>query len=182
MLAFSCDTAAAALGFPGATVALCKEASVLRGLFRVRLEGTPNGRLDRTLLAEGGVVSAASGGQACAAFLRRSSIWTQPRIAVEELRDVLDAFDARPPGFDRQSGPRTVDDRGKPAWIMLPELAIVLETSRATWDRARGGGVSHTPSKVRATLTGSPTAKFVWVIEQQSGAAWVPVETLALEP
>jgi hypothetical protein len=114
--------------------------------------------------------------------LRRSAVWEQPRIAAEELRDALDAFGARPPGFDRQSGPRTVDDRGKPVWIALPSLSLTLETSRASWDRGRGGGVSHAPTKVRATLTGSPTTSLTWVVEGQRGAGWEPLDTLVLEP
>ena len=92
------------------------------------------------------------------------------------------AFDARPPGFDRQSGPATGDDRGKPVFLSPAALSVRLETSRATWDRARGQGVSRTPSTVRATLTGGAATSLTWQVEAQQGSSWVVVETLPLEP
>ncbi|MDP2310700.1 MAG: hypothetical protein Q8P18_32080 [Pseudomonadota bacterium] len=178
---FTCAAAAAALGFPGATVALCREQAILTGIVRVRLEGTPAGRLDRVVAVEGGVVSTERGGEAMVAFLRRSKLWEQPRIAAQELSEALTAFEARPPGFDANSGPRTVDEKGKPAWLALPDLVVTLEASGATGE-GRAPGVRHPPMKRRAVLRGGPTTPFSWTIEEQRGAQWSVVQTIPLEP
>jgi hypothetical protein len=179
---FSCDTAAAALGRPGATVRLCAHEQQLQDLWRVSLDGE-GGRLDTVVYAPGGRVSAERGGAAMARYLRSAPIWSAPSIPAQELRSALIAFAAWPAGFDLQAGPRTVDAAGKPVLLPLPDLAVTLETSSGAWRRLGGAaGVSRPSDRVRATLRGGPATPFTWTVEESEGAGWSLRSTTALEP
>jgi hypothetical protein len=182
--AFHCATAAADLGHPGASVLRCSEETVLRGLFTVVL-AAPEGRVNRFVAAPGGQVLP-TGGAAFAAFLRASALWSAKDVAASELRVALLAFDAWPPGFGPDSGPRTVGEGGKPIRLPLPNLEVSLEAPFTAWDAARraaGGaspGVSHPRERVRAVLTGGPAQPLVWTITHASTGA--VLDTWPLEP
>jgi hypothetical protein len=167
---FSCANAAAALGHPTATVTLCVEQPVLKGVYRVGLSGGDlPGPVARVIALRDGQPIAERGGAAAAAFLRAAHVWDLRGLAPEELTTLLFALEAWPKGFSFATA--STSFAGAPVPVTTQPFTFTLITSKESYERggrAGGGGVTHRYA-VRATLTGGPDTKFGWVVEMGDG-------------
>jgi len=178
---FSCESAAAHLGLPGAEVGSCRRFEPLDvySLF-LKDASLPEGGAVFHVAVRGGAPIAERGNAAVARFLRDARVWDHPELDIRDVGVALRALDGFPHGYDFDAVGFEVAGVGESHLAFRP---FRLTLFRPLVPGSDGGAPAPMRFERAVLAADARTTEFTWTIAHQehAGGPFVGESTYALD-